>query len=125
VEPVGADSMWRSFAAGGPQRLERVATVADSLGAPYALPYSFGLCRRFADEIVRLDDAALIEAMRLAFEALKLALEPAGAAATAALLGPLRDRLAGRHVGVLVCGSNIDLAGFARLLGAPAAVAGP
>ena len=55
----------------------------------------------------------MIDAMRLAFDDLKLALEPAGAAATAALLGPLRERLAGRRVGVLVCGSNIDLASFA------------
>jgi threonine dehydratase len=115
VEPLGADSMWRSFAAGSPQRLERVATIADSLGAPYALPYSFGLCRRFADEIVRIEDQAMTDAMRLAFDTLKLALEPAGAAATAALLGPLRERLAGRRVGVLVCGSNIDAATFVRL----------
>jgi threonine dehydratase len=43
VEPFGADSMWRSFAAGSPQRIETVRTIADSLGAPYALPYSFGL----------------------------------------------------------------------------------
>ncbi len=97
VEPVGADSMWRSFAAGSPQRLERVDTIADSLGAPYALPYSFGLCHRFTDEIVRIEDAAMADAMRLAFETLKLTLEPAGAAATAALLGPLRERLAGRR----------------------------
>lgn len=117
VEPMGADSMWRSFAAGSAQRLERVATIADSLGAPYALPYSFGLCRRFTDEIVRIEDAAMVDAMRLAFDTLKLTLEPAGAAATAALLGPLRDRLAGRRVGVLVCGSNIDAATFVRLAG--------
>src|SRR5215207_8096672 len=86
VEPVGADSMWRSFAAGSPQRLDGVGTIADSLGAPYALPYSFSLCHRFVDEIIRIDDAAMVDAMRLAFETLKLALEPAGAAATAALL---------------------------------------
>ncbi len=116
VEPVGADSMWRSFAQGSPQRLERVATIADSLGAPYALPYSFGLCRRFADQIVRIEDAAMVDAMRLACSTMKLMLEPAGAAATAALLGPLRERLAGRHVGVLVCGSNIDLDSFKRLV---------
>ena len=116
VEPEGADSMWRSFAAGSPQRLERVATIADSLGAPYALPYSFGLCRRFTDEIVRIPDASMVDAMRLAFATLKLTLEPAGAAATAALLGPLRLSLAGKRVGVLVCGSNIDLDTFERLV---------
>ena len=116
VEPFGADSMWRSMAAGSPQRLERVATIADSLGAPFALPYSFGLCRRFVDEIVRIEDAAMVDAMRLAHDTLKLALEPAGAAAGAALLGPLRDRLAGCRVGILVCGSNIDPASFAGML---------
>jgi threonine dehydratase len=117
VEPAGADSMARSFAAGSPQAIERVATIADSLGAPYALPYSYGLCRKFVDEIVLIEDAAMVDAMRLAFDGLKLALEPAGAAATAALLGPLRERLAGRRVGAIVCGSNIDLVGFARLVG--------
>ena len=61
VEPTGADSMSRSLAAGSPQSIDRVATVADSLGAPYALPYSFGLCRRFVDDIVRIEDAAMIE----------------------------------------------------------------
>ena len=117
VEPEGADSMWRSFAAGSPQRLERVATIAYSLGAPYALPYSYGLCRRYTDEIVRIPDASMVDAMRLAFATLKLTLEPAGAAATAALLGPLREPLAGKRVGVLVCGSNIDPATFQRLAG--------
>jgi threonine dehydratase len=116
VEPLGADSMWRSFEAGSPQRLEKVATIADSLGAPFALPYSFALCRRYVDEVVRIEDAPMVDAMRLVFDELKLALEPAGAAATAALLGPLRDRLAGRRVGVLLCGSNIDLLGFAQLV---------
>jgi threonine dehydratase len=116
VEPLGADSMRRSLAAGAPQKLERVATVADSLGAPYALPYSFDLCRRFVDEIVLIEDAAMIDAMRLALDALKLTLEPAGAAATAALIGPLRERLAGKRVGALVCGSNIDLATYMRLM---------
>jgi threonine dehydratase len=45
---------------------------------------------------------------------MKLAVEPAGAAATAALCGPLRERLAGQRVGVIVCGTNIDPATFAQ-----------
>ena len=120
VEPTGADSMWRSFQAGSPQSIERPRTIADSLGAPYALPYSFGLCRRFVDEIVRIEDGAMIEAMRLQLDGLKLMAEPAGAAAMAALLGPLRERLAGKRVGAIVCGSNIDLASFTRLIEQPA-----
>jgi threonine dehydratase len=109
--------MHRSFAAGEPRPIERVGTIADSLGAPFALPYSFGLCRRFLDDLVMIDDDAMRRAMGLLFREMKLAVEPAGAAATAALCGPLRERLAGKRVGVIVCGSNIDIATFARHLG--------
>ena len=120
VEPEGADSMHRSFAAGRPMAIERVSTIADSLGAPYALPVSFALCRDNVDALVRVDDAALVAAMRFLLEQAKLAVEPAGAAATAALLGPLRDRLAGRRVGLVVCGANIDADSHARLIAAGA-----
>jgi threonine dehydratase len=113
VEPVGADTMHRSFQAGSPQAIDRVRTIADSLGAPYALPYSFAMCRTFVDELVLIDDPAMQRAMGLLYNSMKLAVEPAGAAATAALCGPLRDLLRGKRVGVIVCGANIDLGTFA------------
>lgn len=116
VEPFGADAMYRSFQAGAPVRLDAVDTIADSLSAPYALAYSFGVCRRFLDEVVRVDDAALRASMRHLFLDMKLVAEPAAAAATAALLGPLRERLDGKRVAVIVCGSNIDAARFGALL---------
>jgi threonine dehydratase len=116
VEPEGADSMKRSFAAGSPQSIDAVRTIADSLGAPYAAPYSFELCRRFVDEVVLVDDDALKRAMLLLFESAKLAVEPAGAAATAALCGPLLERLRGKSVGLIVCGANIDATTFSRFL---------
>jgi threonine dehydratase len=108
VEPNGADSMHRSFAAGVPVRIDRVSTIADSLGAPYALAYSFGICHHFVDEVVLVDDNALRAAMRLLFDELKIAVEPACAASTAALTGPLADRLRGRRVVLVLCGSNTD-----------------
>ena len=114
VEPTGADSMARSFAAGSPQAIERVRTIADSLGAPYALPYSFELCRRYVDDLVLIEDQEMRRAMGLLYNDMKLAVEPAGAAATAALLGPLRERLRGQRVGVIVCGANIDLVTFSQ-----------
>jgi threonine dehydratase len=114
VEPQGADGMHRSFAAGSPQSIEKVDTIADSLGAPYVLPYTFGIARRFVEEIVLVSDEQMQRAMGLLFADMKLAVEPAGTAATAALCGPLRERLAGQRVGVIVCGSNIDTATFAR-----------
>lgn len=116
VEPEGADSMHRSFAAGEPRAIERVATIADSLGAPYALPFSFELCRRNVDRLVLVSDRELRGAMRLLLRTAKLAVEPAGAAATAALVGPLREHLRGKRVAVIVCGSNIDAQSFARLI---------
>jgi len=114
VEPQGADGMHRSFAAGSPRSIEKVDTIADSLGAPYALPYTLGIARRFVEELVLVSDEQMQRAMGLLFADMKLAVEPAGAAATAALCGPLRERLAGQRVGVIVCGSNIDTATFAR-----------
>ena len=70
--------MQRSFAAGAPQAIERVATIADSLGAPHAAPYSYALCRRYVDALVTIDDAAMRRAMGLLFTEMKLAVEPAG-----------------------------------------------
>ena len=81
---------------------------------------SFALCRRFVDELVMVDDEALCRAMWLLFADAKLAVEPAGAATTAAML-QLRERLAGQRIGIVVCGANVDHATFARCLerGAP------
>lgn len=116
VEPVGADSMHRSFASGHPEAIEAVRTIADSLGAPHTEPYTFELCRRYVDDLCLVDDDELRRSMRLLFDDAKLGVEPAGAAATAALAGPLRDRLLGKRVGLIVCGSNIDFDTFAGLL---------
>ena len=116
VEPEGADSMHRSFRSGKPEGIDKVRTIADSLGAPHAAPYSFELCRRYVDELVLVNDDQLRAAMRLIFRGAKLAVEPAGAAATAALCGPLRDRLAGKRVALIVCGANIDAPTFTRLI---------
>lgn len=116
VEPVGAAAMTASFACGEPTRLEQLDTIADSLAAPFTGPTSYALCREYLDEIVLVTDAEILAAQRLAFLDLKLALEPAGAASTAALWGPLRERLAGQKVAVIVCGTNIDAVTFAHQL---------
>ena len=108
--------MARSFAAGSPQSIDAVRTIADSLGAPRCEPYSYALNRRFVDEVVLVSDDQIREAMRLTFRAAKLAVEPAGAASLAALMYPLRQRLEGKRVGIVVCGANIDAATFAAQL---------
>jgi threonine dehydratase len=74
------------------------------------------MCRRNVESIVRVSDAELKDAMRFLLTNAKLAVEPAGAAATAALRGPLREELRGKRVALIVCGSNIDAGTFAKLI---------
>ena len=117
VEPVGANTMARSFAAGAPLQSVAMTGIADSLMAPHTEQYSFDLCRQNITDLVGVTDDELRAAMALLFAELKIAVEPACAAATAALRGPLRDRLKGQRVGVLLCGSNTDTGTFARHVG--------
>ena len=114
VEPEGADSMHRSFASGTPESIEKVGTIADSLGAPFAMPYSFRLARENVDRLAMIDDQQMQRAMGFLFQRMKIAVEPACAATTAALLGPLRDSLLGKRVVLVMCGSNIDWATFSK-----------
>lgn len=123
VEPEGADSLHRSFLAGSPQGIDAVRTIADSLGTPRCEPYSFELNRRFVDEVVLVTDEQIRQAMRVLFASAKLVSEPAGAAALAGVMYPLRERLEATSVGVVVCGANIDPESFARYLLADQATA--
>lgn len=122
IEPEGADTMYRSFQAGHPLAAGVITTVADCLAPPRTLPYSYGLCRRAVDELALISDAAMIDAMGLLLRELKLVVEPGGAASTAAAIGPFRERIAGKRVAIVLCGSNIDLSSFTQMLsaGAPA-----
>lgn len=108
IEPEGNDVMRRSFEAGAPQRQEKSSTIADSLAPPMTTPMAYGLCRRYMERIVTVSDDAICQGMAVLFRDAKLAVEPAGAAALAALLGPLRAELQGKRVGLIVCGANID-----------------
>lgn len=117
VEPEGADAMHRSFANDGPIKMGPMQSIADSLMAPHTEQYSYDLCRQHVDRLITVSDDELRHAMRLLFDQLKLATEPACAAATAALVGKLKDELAGKRVGVLLCGTNTDPATFARHMG--------
>ena len=117
VEPFGADSMYRSFAAGSPQALETVETIADSLGSPTALPYSYELTRANVCDIVRVSDYDLRATMSMMNIGLKLMVEPACAASMAGAIGPLKSYCAGKNIGLLACGANISRARFMQIIG--------
>lgn len=118
VEPKEANSMFLSLQAGKPLALSSPPrSIADSLCSPRAESYSFSLCQKYLDDVVLVDDDEIRAAMRLLFEDMKLAVEPAGATATAGLLYPLKERCRGAKTGILLCGSNIDIGSFMRCLG--------
>ena len=120
VEPVGSDAMTRAMAAGSPVTIQPV-TVADGLGAPFAGELTLAMCRRYVDGIVLLDDATILGGLRFALERMKQVLEPAGAAALAAVMSgriPVAD---GESVCVVASGGNIDVGRLGELL----AAAGP
>ena len=115
VEPVGADSVSRSLAAGVPVTLDRVDTIADSLAPPFSLPYGLSVIRAFVDDVVTITDDQILAGLVVLQEEGKLAVEPAAGAAMAAALGPYRERLRGKRVVILICGANIDGATYATL----------
>ncbi|MEM7188397.1 MAG: threonine/serine dehydratase [Pseudomonadota bacterium] len=116
VEPTGADSMSRSLAAGQPVTLDKIDTIADSLAPPFALPFGFAMCAAYLDDIVTVTDDQICAGMVALQQEAKLAVEPAAGAAMTALLGPLRDKVQGKHVGVVICGANIDAETFSGQL---------
>ncbi|MEE9313171.1 MAG: pyridoxal-phosphate dependent enzyme [Rhizobiaceae bacterium] len=118
IEPFGADSMWQSFEKGEAVHLDGVNTIADSLGAPMAMPNSFNTTRANVNEIIRIEDDDMRKAMTALYDALKIIAEPACAATTAATMGPLNSRLEGKIVGVIACGSNISLEKYQTILSA-------
>jgi threonine dehydratase len=119
VEPSGAAAMTEAFAAGRPVTI-RPETVADGLAAPFAGELTLAMCRRYLDGIVVLDDATILAGSRFALERMKQVLEPAGAAALAALLAGHIPIGEGERVSVIASGGNVDVARLASLLEAAA-----
>jgi len=108
VEPEAGDDAARSFRAGQLVRAEARETIADGARTPSLGALTFELIRRYVSDIVTVPDAALIEAMRFAWERMKLVIEPTGTLGLAALrLGRVPGR--GLRVGVIVSGGNVDL----------------
>lgn len=116
VEPTGADAMMRSLAAGEVVHLDRVNTIADGLAPPFVGALPLASVQRYVADVIALTDDEITEGMRFLIERCKLVVEPAGAAATAAvLLGkvPLRP---GEKVAIIVSGGNIDVLTLKRYL---------
>jgi threonine dehydratase len=115
VEPRTSNALTLGMAAGTPVPI-RPVSVADGLNAPFASDATIRLGRRLLDDVVLLDDAEILAGLRFAAERMKQVLEPAGAAALAAVLHgrvPLRD---GEQVCVVLSGGNVDVTRFGELV---------
>ncbi len=109
VEPEGANVMWQSLRAGRPLKLDRVDTIADGLAAPFTTELPLTIVQRYVDDVVILSDDEILNAMRLILMRSKQLVEPAGAAATAALLTNKAAVPHGASTVAILSGGNIDL----------------
>ena len=116
VEPDGAAAMRVALDAGKPVPLDSINTIADGLAAPIAGTRGLEICQRLEDDVVLISDATIAEGMRFLAERAKLVAEPAGAAATAALLAGRIPVRKGERVVSIVSGGNVDRTRFAELL---------
>ena len=105
VEPERAPAVSESLAAGHPVTPSRLDTIADGLAAPYTRPFTLALVQRFVDQMRTVSDEAIIEAVTTIALHAKLVVEPAGAAAVAALLA---DSAIERPVAAILTGGNVD-----------------
>ena len=113
AEPAGADDCWQSMQTGQRVRLEHVATIADGLRASIG-ERNWALISQHVEEVVRVEEDEIVAAMRLAWERLKIVIEPSAAVPLAALSSGRLD-VAGRRVGIVFSGGNLDLDGLPAL----------
>lgn len=107
AEPLGADDAWRSLQAGHIVPVSHPDTVADGLRATIG-PLTFAVLRAEIDAVIRVDDAAILEAMRFVWERMKILIEPSAAVPVAVLRSSLTE-VRGRRVGIILSGGNVDL----------------
>ena len=116
VEPEAGDDTRRSLEAGRRVSIPVPRTIADGQAADTPGELTFSVNRRLVDRITLVSDDEIRDAMRFAFERLKIVVEPSGATPLAALLAGRAHPLP-RRIGVILSGGNIDSDRFARLCG--------
>jgi threonine dehydratase len=123
VEPERSNAMTLALERNEVVRIQP-DSVADGLGAPFAGVWTLAMCQRYLDGLILLDDPTILAGMRFAIERLKQVLEPAGAAALAAVLAgriPIRD---GERVAVVLSGGNVEVGRLGALLEAAGTLPG-
>jgi threo-3-hydroxy-L-aspartate ammonia-lyase len=115
VEPEAGDDFAQSLAHGRRVTIAVPQTIADGLQTTSPGELTFAIAREHVRSVATVRDKELCDAMRFAFERMKIVVEPSGAAALAALLFERIPELRGKRVGAIVSGGNIDPARYAEL----------
>jgi threonine dehydratase len=118
VEPAGFDDTLKSLRAGSRQVMKPTTrSLCDALESPAPGELTFPILQKTLADIAVVTDAEVADAMRLAFQMLKLVVEPGGAVGLAALLaGKVAVARPGATVGLVLSGANVDPELFARVL---------
>jgi threonine dehydratase len=116
VEPEAGDDMRRSLAAGEPVAIPLPVTIADALQVMRPSARILAILRALVEEVVTVSDLDLRRAMALLASRMKLVVEPSGTAGFAAVLHGKIPDVAGRKVGIVLSGGNVDLGRFAGLV---------
>jgi threonine dehydratase len=112
-EPSGADDGARSFRSGRIEACDDPQTIADGARTPFVGRLNFEIIQELVADVVTVDDEELKVAVRWIASGLKIAIEPTGALAAAAVM---QDRIPGRRIGILISGGNFDPAVLAGIL---------
>ena len=106
-EPLNADDAYRSFHSGEIQYNSQVHTIADGLRTHLG-DKNFPIIKTLVTDIIRVEEQEIIAAMKLLWERLKIIIEPSCAVPFAALLKD-KKTFAGKKVGIVLSGGNVDL----------------
>ena len=115
AEPERGNDMQQSLRAGRIVSIEVPRTICDGQQTQAVGQQPFEVIRRLVHDVLTVPDRGVVEAMRFAFERLKVVLEPSGACALASLMAA-REQFSGQRVGVTLSGGNIDAARFSALM---------
>jgi threonine dehydratase len=117
VEPEGSRALHAALEAGAPVDVSVDSIAADSLGARNVGPLVHAIAAKGVDHVALVPDPAIREAQALLWREFRIATEPGGAAALAAIVSGAYRPKAGERVGILVCGGNVDLRELAATAG--------
>ena len=115
VEPEAGNDAQQSLALGEIVHIDTPQTIADGAQTQHLGELTFAIIRRDVNDIVTASDAQLVQAMRFFAERMKLVVEPTGCLGFAGACHAGLP-LAGRRVGVLISGGNVDLRRLAELI---------